>query len=70
MRIHPRPLARAAAAAGSVALQGPADFLIFACVAAPPLFAGVLFQLTGRAALNITMLVALGLVTQDQPRQA
>lgn len=62
-------IARASAAAGSVALQGLADFLIFAFVAAASLFAGVLFALSSWAVLNITVLIALalvlGLVTLD-----
>ncbi|MBN8294824.1 MFS transporter [Rhodobacter sp. NTK016B] len=55
-------IAKASAAAGSVALQGLADFMIFAFVAAASLLAGVLFQLSGWAVLNITVLVALGLI--------
>ncbi|MCB1396634.1 MAG: MFS transporter [Rhodobacter sp.] len=62
-------IARASAAAGSVALQGLADFLIFAFVAVASLFAGVLFHWSGWAVLNTTVLVALaivlGLVTLD-----
>lgn len=54
-------IARASAHAGDVALQGLADFLIFAFVAGSSLLAGVLIHVAGWAALNLTVLVALGI---------
>lgn len=55
-------IARASAEAGSVALQGLGDFLIFLFVAAASLFAGALFHWTSWAAINVTVMIALGLV--------
>lgn len=55
-------IARASAEAGSVALQGLADFLIFAFVAAASLFAGALFYLTSWAVINVTVMLSLGFV--------
>lgn len=55
-------IARASADAGSVALQGLGDFLIFLFVAGASLFAGALFHLSSWAAINITVMIALGLV--------
>lgn len=55
-------IARASTEAGSVALQGLGDFVIFAFVATSSLLAGAIFQLSGWVTINVVVLVALLLV--------
>ncbi|WP_331688329.1 MFS transporter [Consotaella aegiceratis] len=52
-------IAHASAAAGAVTLQGLADFLIFAFVAAASLLSGAIFQLVSWAMINVVVLTAL-----------
>ncbi|MXN17895.1 MFS transporter [Pseudooceanicola sp. GBMRC 2024] len=67
-------IAQASARAGSVALQGLGDFLIFAFVAAASLLAGVIFQLSGWMQINlavmVTLLIMLALIWSERRRAA